>query len=64
MEKAVAATKGRVTLVKVNIDDAEKLAVQQGIEYVPTIRLYRRGKRISEFEGKTTPGALGKWMVE
>lgn len=64
MEKAVAAAKGKVALVKVNIDDAEKLADKQDIEFVPTIRLHRRGCPISQLEDKPTPKALGQWIGE
>ena len=64
MEKAVAAAKGKVALVKVNIDDAEKVAIKQGIEYVPTVRLHQSGCPISQYEGKPTPKVLGQWIEE
>jgi thioredoxin-like negative regulator of GroEL len=64
VEKAVAATKGNVALVKVNIDDAGKLADKQGIEYVPTIRLHRHGCPISQLETKPTLNVLLEWIKE
>ncbi len=62
MEKAVAATNGKVALVKVNIDHGAKIADAQGIEFVPTVRLYRHNCPISEWEGDMTASALGEWI--
>jgi thioredoxin-like negative regulator of GroEL len=53
-----------VALVTVNIDDAEKLADQQGIEYVPTVRLHRHGCPISQLETKPTLKVLVEWINE
>ena len=64
MEKAVAATNGKVALVKVNIDHGAKIADAQGIEFVPTVRLYRHNCPISELEANPTPRALGQWIKE
>ena len=55
--------KGKFALVKINIDDAEKLADRQGIEVVPTLRLHKKGCPISQYEGdKPTIKALKEWM--
>ena len=62
MDEAIAAAKGRVALVKVNIDNAGKLADEHRIEYVPTILLFRRGKRISEWDGRPDSPTLEEWM--
>ena len=64
MRKAVAATKGAVALVEVNVDDAGKLADKEGIELVPTLRLYRKGCPFSELEDGPAPGELGRWIAE
>jgi len=64
VKKAVAATKGAVALVEVNVDDAGKLADKEGIELVPTLRLYRKGCPISELEGAPAPRELGRWIAE
>ena len=62
MQKAVAATGGKVALVRVNVDVAQELAETQSVAYVPTILLFSGGERVSEYEGKTTPKALGEWI--
>eukprot|EP01100_Stratorugosa_tubuloviscum_P005009 TRINITY_DN227_c0_g2_i1.p1 TRINITY_DN227_c0_g2~~TRINITY_DN227_c0_g2_i1.p1 ORF type:complete len:107 (+),score=45.82 TRINITY_DN227_c0_g2_i1:80-400(+) len=40
-----------VTLVKVNIDDAESLAVAHNIEGIPDIRIYKGGKVVEKIVG-------------
>jgi thioredoxin-like negative regulator of GroEL len=63
VEKAVAAAKGKVAFVKVNIDDAGKLADREEVEYVPTMRLYRKGVETSQFEDEIEVALLKEWFA-
>jgi putative thioredoxin len=51
LEKAVDATKGRVRLVKMNIDDHPQIAGQLGIQSIPAVIAFSRGQPIDGFVG-------------
>ena len=48
----------RLTAVRVNIDDEEKLAQQEGIELVPTLVLYHKGKRLGSVVAPPSKAAI------
>jgi putative thioredoxin len=51
LEKAVADAKGKVTLVKMNIDDHPQIAGQLGIQSIPAVIAFDRGQPIDGFMG-------------
>jgi putative thioredoxin len=51
LEKAVAATKGAVTLVKVDIDRNKMLAQQMRIQSIPTVYAFYKGRPVDGFQG-------------
>jgi putative thioredoxin len=51
LEKAVAATGGKVKLVKMNIDDHPQIAGQLGIQSIPAVIAFQRGQPIDGFVG-------------
>ena len=51
LEKAVAATKGAVRLVKVDIDKNQPLAQQLRIQSVPTVYAFFQGQPVDGFQG-------------
>jgi putative thioredoxin len=51
LEKAVDATKGRVRLVKMNIDDHPQIAGQLGIQSIPAVIAFSRGQPVDGFVG-------------
>jgi putative thioredoxin len=51
LEKAVASAKGKVTLVKMNIDDHPQIAGQLGIQSIPAVIAFERGQPIDGFMG-------------
>ncbi len=51
LEKAVRAAGGAVTLVKVNIDEAQQLAAQLRIQSVPTVYGFFQGRPVDGFQG-------------
>lgn len=40
-----------IKIVKVNIDEETKLAIENGVEVVPTLVLYNNGKLVKRLEG-------------
>ena len=51
LEKAVADAKGKVALVKMNIDDHPQIAGQLGIQSIPAVIAFDKGQPIDGFMG-------------
>ena len=51
LEKAVANSKGKVALVKMNIDDHPQVAGQLGIQSIPAVIAFDRGQPVDGFMG-------------
>jgi putative thioredoxin len=51
IEKAVAAARGKVKLVKMNIDDHPEIAGQLGIQSIPAVVAFSKGKPVDAFMG-------------
>ena len=51
LEKAVADSKGKVTLVKMNIDEHPQIAGQLGIQSIPAVIAFDRGQPVDGFMG-------------
>ena len=51
LEKAVADAKGKVTLVKMNIDEHPQIAGQLGIQSIPAVIAFDRGQPVDGFMG-------------
>ncbi len=51
LEGLVAQRQGDVLLAKVNIDDAQELAMRYGIRVVPTVIAFKGGQAALDFEG-------------
>ena len=51
IEKAVVAAKGKVKLVKMNIDDHPQIAQQLGIQSIPAVIAFQKGQPVDGFVG-------------
>src|SRR3954471_15992318 len=51
LEKAVKAAKGKVRLVKMNIDDHPQIAGQLGIQSIPAVIAFKDGQPLDGFMG-------------
>ena len=54
--------KGKLVVVKVDIDDNEDLANQYDIEAVPTLLLFKAGKLVKKMDGFEGKAKLRKWL--
>ncbi|MBN8993860.1 MAG: thioredoxin [Rhizobiales bacterium] len=63
IEKAVAATKGAVRLVKMNIDDHPSVAGQLGIQSIPAVIAFQNGQPVDGFIG-AQPEAQVKAFID
>ena len=51
LEKAVKTAKGKVKLVKMNIDDHPQIAGQLGIQSIPAVIAFKNGQPLDGFMG-------------
>jgi putative thioredoxin len=58
LEKAVAAAKGAVRLVKIDIDKNKMLASQMRIQSVPTVYAFIQGRPVDGFQGAVPEGQV------
>ena len=63
LEKAVQAAKGKVKLVKMNIDDHPQIAGQLGIQSIPAVIAFQRGQPVDGFMGNV-PESQVKAFIE
>jgi len=58
LEKAVRAAKGKVKLVKMNIDDHPQIAGQLGIQSIPAVIAFKNGQPLDGFMGALPEGQV------
>ncbi|MDC1382038.1 thioredoxin [Candidatus Puniceispirillum sp.] len=63
LEKVVAATNGRVTMARINIDDNQQIAQQMRVQSVPTVYGFFNGQPVDAFSG-AQPESTVKQFIE
>src|SRR6187397_3388953 len=63
IEKAVRAAKGKVKLVKMNIDEHPQIPGQMGIQSIPAVIAFTRGQPVDGFMG-ALPESQVKGFIE
>lgn len=64
LEKLAAQADGTWELVKINTMEHNRLAMEHGIQSIPHVRMFSKGKIVSEFVGALPEGTLTKWLDE
>jgi putative thioredoxin len=62
LEKAVAATRGKVKLVKMNIDENPQIPGQMGIQSIPAVVAFVDGRPKDAFMGALPEGEITKFI--
>jgi thioredoxin len=62
LERLAEHFKGKVILVKANIDSAPIAAQKFGVEKIPTVILFKNGKPVSGFVGLLSETAIKSWL--
>lgn len=62
LEKAVAASQGKVKLVKMNIDDHPDIAGQLGIQSIPAVIAFQRGQPVDGFVGALPESQIKQFL--
>ena len=63
LEAAVTAAKGAVKMVKVNVDEAQRIAGQLRIQSIPTVYAFWKGQPVDGFQG-AIPGSEIKAFID
>src|SRR5437879_13068352 len=58
LEELAAASEGRVTLMKVNVDELPGLAARYGIRSIPTILFFKKGAIVDRVLGAAPKAVL------
>jgi thioredoxin 1 len=53
LDQVAAAVEGRAGVYKVNVDDAQDIAVQFNVQSIPTLLIVKDGKEVKRFVGVT-----------
>ena len=62
LEQLVAERQGSVVLAKVNVDEAQNLAMEFGIESIPAVKAIRDGRIVFEFVGLLSEPQLREFL--
>jgi putative thioredoxin len=63
LEEAVKATKGAVTMAKVNVDENQMIAGQMQVQSIPTVFAFSNGQPVDGFQGAVSASEI-KAFVE
>jgi thioredoxin 1 len=62
LEEIATEMKGKVKIVKVNVDENPNIAAQYGIRSIPTLLLFKDGKQTGQKVGAAPKGDLSRWI--
>ena len=62
LEELASDLDGKVTIVKINIDDNPNVPVKYGIRSIPTLMMFKGGEVASTQIGATSKGKLAEWI--
>jgi putative thioredoxin len=62
LEKLATGSEGQWELVKINTNAQNRLAYEHGISSIPHVKMFSKGKLVSEFVGALPEGTLVKWL--
>jgi len=62
LEAEVTAAKGKVRMVKVNVDEAQMIAGQMRIQSIPTVYAFHKGQPVDGFQGAITPAEIKEFV--
>jgi thioredoxin 1 len=62
LDEIAAEMGGKVKIVKMNIDENQKIPAQFGIRSIPTLMIFKDGKLASQKVGAAPKGDLSKWI--
>ena len=64
VERAAQELAGRLKAVKVNVDEAPRVAERFGVRGIPTLLVLRQGREVARQVGAVPPPTLLRWVEE
>jgi thioredoxin 2 len=64
VEQAARELAGRLKAVKVNVDEAPRVAERLGVQGIPTLLVMRQGREVARQVGAVPPATLMSWLKE
>lgn len=64
LEREVNALGGRVELAKVDVDQAQALSQQFGVQGIPAVMAFRDGAVVADFTGARDAGFVRQWLAK
>jgi thioredoxin 2 len=64
VERAARELAGRLKAVKVNVDEAPRVAERLGVQGIPTLLILRQGREVARQVGAVPPPVLVGWVEE
>ncbi len=62
LERAVTAARGKVRMVKINVDDNQQLAAQMRIQSIPAVYAFFQGRPVDYFMGALPESQVKTWV--
>ena len=62
LEEIAGELKGKVKIVKFNVDENPKIASQLGIRSIPTLMVFKGGERVATKTGAGPKSELSRWI--
>ena len=62
LEAAVTAAKGKVRMVKINVDENQQISAQLRIQSIPTVYAFFQGRPVDAFQGALPPSEVKKFV--
>ena len=62
LEAEVRAAKGKVRMVKLNVDENQNIAAQLRVQSIPTVYAFFQGQPVDAFQGAQPPSALKEFV--
>ena len=63
LEEIAVEMKGKVKIAKFNVDENPKIAAQLGIRSIPTLMVFKDGKRVATKTGAGPKSELARWIT-
>jgi thioredoxin 1 len=62
LEEIAKEMKGKVKIAKMNVDENPNVSTKLGIRSIPTLMVFKSGKKVGEKIGALPKGELVKWI--
>ncbi|WP_439562023.1 thioredoxin [Roseinatronobacter sp.] len=64
LEAEVRAARGKVRMVKINVDENQAIAGQLRVQSIPTVYAFHQGQPVDGFQGAQPPAALKEFVAK